>query len=79
MFTVLMIGMGVMVALGVPLCVWISYWIRRPTKKEELYVRIDEARRRFDRLSHQVERSQKKTDTRRNRVPASPPQTEGPR
>lgn len=53
LYTLLMIGMVVIVALGVPLFVWISYWIRRPTQEEEnLHQRTEEARRRIDRFPY---------------------------
>lgn len=48
-----MIGMALIIALGVPLFVWLSYAIRRPTRQEEkLHQGIEEARRRIDRLPY---------------------------
>ena len=51
MYTLLMIGMVLIVGLGVPLFVWISYRILRPTREEEnIHQRIEEARRRIDKF-----------------------------
>ena len=33
LYKLLMIGVGVVTAVGVSLFVWISYWIKRPTRE----------------------------------------------
>lgn len=53
LYKLLMIGAGFITAVGVPLCVWISYWIKRPKPEEEQIHRgVEEARRRIDRFPH---------------------------
>lgn len=53
LYKLLMIGVGFIIAVGVPLFVWISYWIKRPTREEEQIHRgVEDARRRIDRFPH---------------------------
>ena len=53
MFTALFLGLIVLVTLGVPLVVWLTKLIRRPTDEEEKIHRgVEEARRRIDRFRY---------------------------
>ena len=53
LFKLLMIGVGLITAVGVPLFVWLSYWIKRPTREEvQIHRGVEEARRRIDRFPH---------------------------
>jgi hypothetical protein len=49
MYTLLFIGLVVMVVLGVPAIVWLTMLVRPPSEEEEkIHQRVEEARRRID-------------------------------
>ncbi|HSI00610.1 MAG TPA: hypothetical protein VLA02_08415 [Reyranella sp.] len=53
MYTLLFIGLVVMVVLGVPAIVWLTMLIRPPSEEEEkIHQRVEEARRRIDRFRY---------------------------
>jgi hypothetical protein len=50
MYTYLLVGMALIIGLGVPLFMWISFKIRLPKEEEQnIHRGIEEARRRVDR------------------------------
>lgn len=50
MSSLLWVGMALIIGLGVPFCIWISYRIRPPRPEEhKIHQGIEEARRRVDR------------------------------
>lgn len=53
LYTLLFIGLVVMVVLGVPAIVWLTMLIRPPSEEEEkIHQRVEEARRRIDRFRY---------------------------
>ena len=50
MSSLLWVGMALIIGLGVPFCIWISYRIRPPKPEERrIHQGVEEARRRVDR------------------------------
>ena len=53
MYTLLFIGLVIVVVLGVPAIVWLTMLIHPPSEEEEkIHHRVEEARRRIDRFRY---------------------------